>query len=51
MLNENKILSEKCYYQLMVPTGAYFSDNIFSLILEVFKHRLHHLIKHGRWMD
>ena len=27
------------------------TNNIFSLMLEVFKHRLQHLIKHGRWMD
>jgi hypothetical protein len=41
----------KCYYKLKVPAGTYTSNNIFSLMLEVFKHRLQHLIKHGRWMD
>ena len=46
MSNQNQ-----CYYQLRVPAGTYTSNNIFSLMLEVFRHRLQHLIKHGRWMD
>jgi hypothetical protein len=41
----------KYYYKLKVPAGTYTSNNIFSLMWEVIKHRLHHLIKHGRWMD
>jgi len=41
----------KSYYELRVPTGKYYSDNIFSLLWEMFTHRLHHLIKHGRWID
>ena len=47
----DEIFSEKCYYQLTVPTGTYSSDNFFSLMWEVLKHRLHHLFKHGRWID
>ena len=46
MSNQNQ-----CYYELKVPTGTYTSNNIFSLMLEVFRHRLQHLIKHRRWMD
>ena len=41
----------KSYYELKVPVGIYSSDNIFSLLWEVLKHRTSHLIKHGRWMD
>ena len=44
-------VSEESYYELKVPTGTYTSNNIFSLLLEVFRHRLQHLIKHGRWID
>ncbi len=44
-------VSEESYYELKVPAGTYTSNNIFSLMLEVFRHRLQHLIKHGRWMD
>ena len=44
-------VGEQCYYELKVPTGTYTSNNIFSLLLEVFRHRLQHLIKHGRWID
>ena len=42
---------EKSYYELKVPAGTYTNNNIFSLMWEVFTHRLHHLIKHRRWMD
>ena len=45
--NKNKIY----YYDLKVPAGNYYSDNIFVLIIEVFKHRLWHLIKHRKWTD
>ncbi len=41
----------KPYYELKVPAGTYSSDNIFSLMWEVFTHRLGHLIKHKRWVD
>jgi hypothetical protein len=44
-------VKEKSYYELKVPTGTYSSNNIFSLMWEVFTHRLWHLIKHKRWMD
>ncbi len=39
------------YYELNVPAGTYSSDNIFSLLWEVFTHRLSHLRKHGKWID
>jgi len=44
-------VKEESYYELKVPTGIYTSNNIFSLMWEVFKHRCWHLFKHGRWMD
>ena len=34
-----------------VPAGTYEAPTLWRLCWEVFKHRLHHLIKHGRWMD
>ena len=43
--------TNESYYQLKVPAGTYSSDNIFSLMWELCSHRLHHLIKHGRWTD
>ena len=44
-------VKQKPYYKLKVPNGTYSSDNIFNLMWEVFKHRLQHLFKHGRWVD
>jgi len=44
-------IKEKSYYELKVPAGTYSSDNIFSLMWEVFTHRLRHLFEQGRWMD
>ena len=44
-------VKEKSYYKLKVPNGTYSSDNIFNLMWEVFKHRIGHLFKHGRWID
>jgi len=41
----------KYYYKLKVPAGTYYSNNIFTLMWDVVKHRLWHLIKHRRWMD
>ena len=34
-----------------VPEGVYESDSLLGLCWEVFRHRLWHLIKHGRWTD
>ena len=47
----DEVFREKCYYQIRVTDGTYSSNNIFQLMWEVFKHRLWHLIKHGRWRD
>jgi len=44
-------VKEESYYELKVPAGTYSSNNIFSLMWEVFTHRLSHLWKHRRWMD
>jgi hypothetical protein len=38
-------------YKLIVKEGVYYSDNLFFLIIEIFKHRFSHLIKDGKWMD
>jgi len=51
MWKDNLIKDKESYYELKVPAGTYFSNNMFSLIWEVFTHRLWHLIKHRRWMD
>jgi hypothetical protein len=37
--------------KLIVDAGEYESDSLFSLIIEVLKHRTWHLFKHGKWMD
>ena len=39
------------YYDLNVPNGKYQAKSMVGLIYEVFKHRLHHLFKHGKWID
>ena len=44
-------VKEKSYYELKVPNGKYYSNNIFGLVWEVFTHRFSHLFQHGRWMD
>lgn len=49
--HEEVINQNKSYYELKVPSGTYSSDNIFTLMWEIFTHRLHHLIKHRRWVD
>jgi hypothetical protein len=36
---------------LIVKEGYYEANTLFGLLLEVFKHRCWHLLKHGRWMD
>ena len=38
-------------YELKVPNGTYKSDNLFWLLVAVFRHRFHHLIKDRKWMD
>ena len=42
---------ERPFYILEVPAGTYSSDNLFSLVWEIIKHRTWHLLKHGRWVD
>ena len=39
------------YYDLNVPNGKYQAKSMIGLIYEVFKHRLHNLFKHGKWID
>ena len=38
-------------YRYTCEAGHYESDTLFGLILEIFKHRLWHLFKHGKWID
>ena len=38
-------------YELKVPNGTYKADNLFRLFFVVFQHRLHHLIKDGKFKD
>ena len=46
---KHKVKYTKATYT--VPAGTYESETLFGLVWEVFTHRLHHLIKHRRWMD
>ena len=49
---EEEIISSNAYkITYKVPNGTYYANSIWGLIWEVYSHRLHHLIKHGRWMD
>jgi hypothetical protein len=41
----------KSKYTLLVQAGSYESDTITGLIIEVIRHRFHHLINDGKWMD
>ena len=38
-------------YNLLIGDGVYYAQSVWGLFTEVFTHRLHHLIEHGRWMD
>jgi len=38
-------------YELKVQNGTYTANNLFALFFTVVKHRLHHLIKDGKFMD
>ena len=38
-------------YKYKCKAGVYESDTLFGLLWEMFRHRLWHLRKHGRWMD
>ena len=37
--------------KLIVRSGYYESDTLVGLLVEVLKHRFHHLIRDGKWMD
>ena len=38
-------------YRLEVKEGYYENDNLMLVVLQVFLHRLWHLIKHGKYTD
>ena len=38
-------------YKLLVDNGFYESENFISLLYEMFKHRMYHLIHHKKWID
>ena len=38
-------------YKLEVEDGYYESNNLILLVMQVFLHRLWHLIKHGEFKD
>ena len=44
-----KMKKSKATY--IVDAGKYESDTLIGLCIEVLKHRLWHLVKHGRWVD
>ena len=51
MNEEQSIDTTEYKYTLLVGEGAYFSQSLLGLFVEVFTHRCSHLFKHGRWMD
>jgi hypothetical protein len=38
-------------YKLEVEEGYYENDSLILLVIQVFLHRLMHLIKHGEFKD
>ena len=38
-------------YELKVKNGTYKADNLFWLLLAVFRHRLNHLVKGEKFQD
>ena len=47
---ENKSTTK--YRLILGTTGAmYESDTLLGLLIEIFRHRLYHLIKDGQWVD
>ena len=38
-------------YKLLVKEGSYDADNLFILLIEIFKHRFHHLVYNKEWRD
>lgn len=38
-------------FKLICDAGSYEADSLFSLLVEVLKHRFWHLRTHGKWMD
>ena len=44
-------MEEMSYYTLKVPAGTYTSNSLFSLLWEMFTHRLWHWRKGHGWID
>lgn len=42
---------KKYNYTLKVKAGEYYGDTLFLLLHEILKHRFHHLITDGKWID
>jgi hypothetical protein len=38
-------------YKLIVKEGFYESDSLFSLFIEIIRHRFEHLWYEGKWKD
>lgn len=38
-------------YKLLVKEGSYKANNLFILLIEIFKHRFHHLVYNKEWRD
>lgn len=52
LLRALELQEKKIYkYCLETPAGEYYANNLFTLYWTVFKHRLWHLVKDGKWMD
>jgi hypothetical protein len=37
--------------KLIVKNGTYEADTLWQLIILVLRHRLYHLVNHGKWID
>jgi len=37
--------------KLLVKEGYYEADTLMGILYEVVKHRMHHLLTEGKWVD
>ena len=44
-------IKQKKYYILHTIAGTYEAESLWTLFLEIIKHRFYHLKNHGKWMD
>ena len=44
-------MNKKYYYNLKIPEGSYSANWLPSLLWQILKHRMAHLIFDRKWMD